>query len=1001
MSALEHQQSEVAAPEPAAAHEVSSHGGGGASNSAAASRATSARSERSSGPEGGAGEAIASKGAGSALPAAAESQFGSAYGTDLSDVRVHTDSKSAAAADSAGAEAFTYGKDVFFGSGKYNPSSEHGSFVLGHELAHVAQQKDSAPKVQNKLTDDPETGHSGDAQEHEASHAANVALDGGSVSLGSAPAKIRFFSQGDGSRNRGGHAYMTEQALQGMGISNAPGAGGAPSDMRQARMGNWERDLSQAITPTTSAAIQGIMPVLNVLAIKEFGRGINIASFGTYDPVEHLDNPANLRGSDVIQQGPMVSSNGPMNNAGANPDTAASVRGDHAPGTTGGSAGTSHQAYSDIDPRYTGGGAAGQPGWNGHQQRGQVINPTDANAYHVDESGIPRYMYASKQWLTQTLRTSGRLGRQQNTQGDEHLHGPRLFASGTHTLQDYFAHSNFCEIGVNILIRSGTLHVRNEQGQDQAVDRSRVLNTQVHANDAQGNPQAGNLAIGNPNRAGAAGAPGQQGNREVLTTGTFNLTDTAASILEEVNDKWKLLDPFKEKPDQPSPLIMAALDYVDMNPENPTDFSHVAASVADIIHTIAGSVSSLSQVGARVVEGAGQMGSDLTRGAGNAGGDALHGIGGAADWMSQHTGGGRVSRFFGGAAQQANNAGNSVQGAGNNAANTIQGATGDGAAVIRQFIAQLTALETATRGNQHTLRDAYKWLHAHGPLTLLKEAARQIPVIGERAAALVESAQNRIRTLVEGVFATAWNAVLAVGVRAINAAIAKIRSQTNVQNKKAPLPTPGGGIGGFIQGIQNKVAETFGNVSEFYDPATGRPRAAGNGQTNGIAPGTYSPPSHTEIAKDHGELHNSAGTNEHEHKHEGEQRNHGEGEHTHAGGWLSGLAQALASIATRGVGVPVNACWDKADRQGTLAENDPLLPAIDAAVDTYFQHPQDCSFWQSVIQSQLSGDLGPELIEHLQSASAGAPDTPSHIPQIPPQQGQNGQPGQNGQRPPG
>ena len=71
---------------------------------------------------------------------------------------------------------------------------------------------------------------------------------------------------------------------------------------------------------------------------------------------------------------------------------------------------------------------------------------------------------------------------------------------------------------------------------------------------------------------------------------------------------------------------------------------------------------------------------------------------------------------------------------------------------------------------------------------------------------------------------------------------------------------------------------------------------------------------------------------------------------------------------------------------------------IDSAVDTYFQHPQDCSFWQPVVQSQLNGRLGPELLEHLQSATAGSPDTPGHIPQIPPQQGQNGQNGQNAGR---
>ena len=82
----------------------------------------------------------------------------------------------------------------------------------------------------------------------------------------------------------------------------------------------------------------------------------------------------------------------------------------------GGSAGKEDQAYADIDPRYK--------EKNGHAQRGKIMNPGDAAAFQVDESGIPRYIYASKEWMTQTLRNSARLGRQQKVQGDENLHGP-------------------------------------------------------------------------------------------------------------------------------------------------------------------------------------------------------------------------------------------------------------------------------------------------------------------------------------------------------------------------------------------------------------------------------------------------------------------------------------------------------------------------------------------------------------------------------------------------
>src|SRR5207302_8699767 len=139
------------------------------------------------------------------------------------------------------------------------------------------------------------------------------------------------------------------------------------------------------------------------------------------------------------------------------------------------------------------------------------------------------------------------------------------------TLQDYFAHSNFLEIGLNIMIREGGLKLADNQpvgpnGEVHQVDADevrggKVLNTQAHANDAEGNPEAGNLAVGDPTQGGE----GQEGNREVLTTGSFNLTDTVDSLLEEIGDHWKMLDPFKAKEDKPSELTLSCLDYMEMD----------------------------------------------------------------------------------------------------------------------------------------------------------------------------------------------------------------------------------------------------------------------------------------------------------------------------------------------------------------------------------------------------------------------------------------------------
>jgi hypothetical protein len=68
----------------------------------------------------------------------------------LSGVKVHTDPGAGRLADSLGAEAFTHGRDVFFGPGRFDPQSESGQSLLVHELAHVVQGGGNQP-VRRKL----------------------------------------------------------------------------------------------------------------------------------------------------------------------------------------------------------------------------------------------------------------------------------------------------------------------------------------------------------------------------------------------------------------------------------------------------------------------------------------------------------------------------------------------------------------------------------------------------------------------------------------------------------------------------------------------------------------------------------------------------------------------------------------------------------------------------------------------------------------------------------
>ncbi|NOY64216.1 MAG: DUF4157 domain-containing protein, partial [Nitrospirae bacterium] len=80
------------------------------------------------------------KGGGQPLSSSTRAFFEPRFGVDFSHVRVHTDSTAARLSRQLNAEAFTYGRDIFFNSGRYNPSTTTGKRLLAHELTHVVQQ---------------------------------------------------------------------------------------------------------------------------------------------------------------------------------------------------------------------------------------------------------------------------------------------------------------------------------------------------------------------------------------------------------------------------------------------------------------------------------------------------------------------------------------------------------------------------------------------------------------------------------------------------------------------------------------------------------------------------------------------------------------------------------------------------------------------------------------------------------------------------------------------
>jgi Domain of unknown function (DUF4157) len=76
-------------------------------------------------------------GGGQPLPGDVRQKMESFFNTSFSDVRIHVGPQ----ASSIGALAFTQGSHLYFAQGQYNPHTSQGQQILGHELAHVVQQR--------------------------------------------------------------------------------------------------------------------------------------------------------------------------------------------------------------------------------------------------------------------------------------------------------------------------------------------------------------------------------------------------------------------------------------------------------------------------------------------------------------------------------------------------------------------------------------------------------------------------------------------------------------------------------------------------------------------------------------------------------------------------------------------------------------------------------------------------------------------------------------------
>src|ERR1041385_6950554 len=69
------------------------------------------------------------------------------FGHDFSRVRIHTDARAAESARELNALAYTVGHDVVFGTAQYEPLSNGGRRLIGHELAPVVKQNGNGTRL--------------------------------------------------------------------------------------------------------------------------------------------------------------------------------------------------------------------------------------------------------------------------------------------------------------------------------------------------------------------------------------------------------------------------------------------------------------------------------------------------------------------------------------------------------------------------------------------------------------------------------------------------------------------------------------------------------------------------------------------------------------------------------------------------------------------------------------------------------------------------------------
>ena len=852
---------------------------------------------------------------GAPLSSDVASHASASYGRDLSSVRVHTDSESAQMAESKGFQAFSYGGDVFGKSSALDTGSDHGKHVMMHELAHVAQTGGQrAGGVHGKVEVGTAT-DAGDALEVDADKGAAAALSGQRYSVASAPLAVRGFGATSKDEKAIVHQNQTEVEAKKVGFSK--------DDASMIYAGNWERDMNQLLIPKIRAGHPALFTAMDLMHTLHFGFPIGgtlnaapgkgggkaaVAEFGGYDPVEHIDNPGGLTGADVNAQG--GSALGSAN------------------------AGSDGKAYADIDDRYKQQFEAMKAGLS---ESNHLVNPEEKHdAFKVDESGIPVYLLTSRTQLIKHLND----GLVQTAQGGDaatkqanYERGLRYAGESLHIMQDYYAHSNFVEIAMNILIDSkfnGTEVSKDGKGKS-FIDTLNLSQLNPALADPKFTPQHLNSYVHGKGKDGKVNANQNmttkpKGGREVMATGTFTLEDTIHSLKEKMDIVFNQLNPFEKGASEKGKRLMVWLQ------SNPTYFSFQPTEAAQFIGETMGAVvpaiNKLGGVTQTLLKGHGHVAAAMEKGWGHV----------KSGWHS----------LWGDKEQAAAD----VAAGDKKAEQTEQESEARQKAVATfttEWEKTSKALETGS------LVSLYEFATGPGAGPKLSSLAKMIPIIGDNAAELVEKAVKAVKEFLRKHLEAAFHQCMLQIAAEVNAALAQYLGSSEVSDKTAsttmsqPTHTD---IAKDFDSHQNGSEDKFSiieEVGEFFHRVGGAKKGgqrlldkarerfdAVMSKKTGVVEGLKGAANDvmSEVKGPEGE----DGHHQHQHR--------------HGGAWLATLADMMAHQSSNAILAAYKPLIEEA-RKGKKVDPTP----VNKVVMTYYVHPADCQgLWQGAFMGFLSGN---------------------------------------------